>query len=183
MAIEIEKIEEARVGSVFANADPQALFFESVTSNKVDKLIPALILAKKEMGSRISTDSRNPHFKNEYTSLESLLEKISGPLTNNGLFLVQQPTGHHLINTIYHTSGQFIQSKYKLMAEKQTPQGVGSAITYARRYSISALFMLASDPKLDDDAETAEGRGINVPPKSGRGASLSIAGGKTGTDF
>ena len=72
------------------------------------------------------------------------------------LGLMQVPTGNGLITILFHTkSGNYIESYYKLILDKQTPQGVGSALTYAKRQVLQALYGLSAGPEEDDDAEGA----------------------------
>ena len=102
-------------------------------------------------------DSKNPHFQNKYASLTSIIESIKGPLADNGLSFVQcivtegEKTG--VQTTLFHSSGQFISSSFNLLIEKQNMQGLGSAITYGKRYGLSAMLGIVSDE--DDDGESA----------------------------
>jgi len=98
----------------------------------------------------------NPHFKNRYADLAAVLDAIRKPLADNGLSVTQtteiRDGGFVLVTTLRHSSGQWLASEYPLpMAAK--PQELGSALTYARRYSLSAIACIAADE--DDDAEGA----------------------------
>ena len=102
----------------------------------------------------------NPHFKNKYADLASVLDAIRKPLADNGLSVTQtteiREGGFVLVTTLRHASGQWIGSEYPLpMGAK--PQELGSALTYARRYSLSAIACIAADD--DDDAEAAQAGG------------------------
>lgn len=102
----------------------------------------------------------NPHFKNKYADLASVLDAIRKPLAENGLSVTQtteiREGGFVLVTTLRHASGQWIGSEYPLpMGAK--PQELGSALTYARRYSLSAIACIAADD--DDDAEAAQAGG------------------------
>ena len=146
----------------FSDLSPLDLQFRR--SEKTEKLFAALIKVKQDIGTEIVVhDSVNPHFRNRFASLNACLELINPHLYENGLFLSQWPTGTHLINHLSHTSGQFVESAYKLNPVKNDPQGVGSAITYSRRYSICAIFSFSGGE--DDDGEMAQGES---PPKSAR---------------
>jgi hypothetical protein len=101
-------------------------------------------------------DSRNPHFKNRYASLEAVIETVRSPMNECGLAFMQAPgrvvNGALEVSTMlmHYPSGQWIRSTMSLPLAKQDPQGVGSAITYGCRYALMASLGL---PALDDDAE------------------------------
>lgn len=114
-------------------------------------------LAKAQAGMKAATYNRtNPHFKNKYADLASVLEAIRKPLADHALSITQttemRDSGFALVTTLRHASGQWIASEYPLPATA-TPQQLGSALTYARRYSLSAIACIAADE--DDDAEGA----------------------------
>ena len=117
----------------------------------------AAALAKAQAGMQAAKfDKTNPHFKNKYASLAAVIDAIRKPLADNGLSYTQateiREGGFVLVTTLRHASGQWIASEYPLpMAAK--PQELGSALTYARRYSLSAIACIAADE--DDDAEGA----------------------------
>lgn len=124
-------------------------------SEQLDKLIPALIKAQGEL-EHAKKDSSNPHFKSKYADLATVLDTCKPALQANGFAITHQrestESGEYLITTLWHNSGQFLSSRSKLMPTKADPQGFGSAITYLRRYDLSALIGLASD---DDDGNAA----------------------------
>lgn len=103
---------------------------------------------------KVTKDAVNPHFKNRYASLSQIIESIQKPLNESGLAIIQLPTGdHELETTLIHTSGEFITETYKMIPQRNDPQGLGSAITYQRRYALGAILCLNIDD--DDDAEKA----------------------------
>ncbi len=118
-------------------------------------------LAKAQAGMQAAKfDKTNPHFKNKYASLAAVIDAIRTPLAENGLSYTQateiREGGFVLVTTLRHASGQWIGSEYPLpMGAK--PQELGSALTYARRYSLSAIACIAADE--DDDAEGARTNG------------------------
>jgi hypothetical protein len=124
-------------------------------SEKLDLLLPALIKVQGEM-EHAKKDSTNPHFKSKYADLATVLDTCKPLLKENGLAITHQrestEDGEYLITTLWHASGQFLSSRSKLSPTKADPQGFGSAVTYARRYDLSALIGLASD---DDDGNAA----------------------------
>ena len=110
-------------------------------------------------------NATNPHFKNRYADLSGILDAVKPNLKKNGLAVVQgvEAEGNQVkIQTrIIHISGEWIESELTLQAAGTDPQKIGSAITYGRRYSISAILNIAADD--DDDGE--ENRPKN-PPQS-----------------
>ena len=106
----------------------------------------------------VKKDATNPFYKSKYASLDTIWETIRKPLSENGLAITQtmgiyDTTNSVLTTTLYHTSGEWVSGELLLNPVKNDPQGLGSAITYARRYSRSAILGLVSDD--DDDANTA----------------------------
>jgi hypothetical protein len=98
----------------------------------------------------------NPHFKNRYADLAAVREAILQPLADNALSVTQTTELRDgffvLVTKLRHSSGQWVASEYPLPTNGK-PQEIGSAITYARRYSLSAILCIAADD--DDDGEAA----------------------------
>jgi ERF superfamily len=118
----------------------------------------AAALAKAQGGMENAAMNRtNPHFKSRYADLASVLDAIRKPLSENGLAITQsmeiREGGMVLRTVMIHTSGQWLASEYPLPATAR-PQEMGSAQTYARRYSLAALVCNSADE--DDDANGAE---------------------------
>lgn len=121
-----------------------------------------LIQAQQNMAPVIK-GAVNPHFKSKYADLSSILEIVKPALNNNNLFLFYSTEIiqgiDYLIAKIIHKNGEFIECKLPIKikneADKNDPQKYGSAITYAKRYSISALMALAEE---DDDGNNSAGR-------------------------
>jgi len=112
--------------------------------------------AKGDLKSNIEAKGKNPHFKSEYIELDSLLNKVNPICQKYGLGIMQFPTGTGLITNLFHAdSGEEITSYYELILEKKSAQGVGSALTYAKRQVIQAMFGLSAGPEEDDDGEGA----------------------------
>lgn len=124
-------------------------------SETIIKLSQALAKAQAEMGGAVK-ESNNPFFKSSYADLTSVIKAIKEPFANNGLAYVQFPiTGEHsmgVVTRIMHESGEWLESEYLLPLTKNDPQAAGSAITYARRYSLQSM---AGIPAVDDDGEMA----------------------------
>ena len=133
----------------------------------MSELATALSLAQGEFEAA-SKDKTNPAFKSKYADLSSCLEAVRAGLIKHGLVVVQttRPEGEGgsvlLVTTLYHKSGQWISSELPIVADWNRPQAVGSAITYARRYSLCALLQISQE---DDDGEAAMGRPSQPPPR------------------
>lgn len=114
-------------------------------------------------------DANNPFFKSKYVPLENVVSVIDEAIANTGLSYTQETvyneSGLIVLDTIItHESGEYVVLGGAVVKPvKNDPQGVGSAITYARRYSLSTAFGIASDP--DDDGNEASG-GKSVTPKN-----------------
>jgi len=105
--------------------------------------------------------AENPHFKSKYSPLEEIISTIKPHLSKNGLSFFQSTTteGENICVTtlILHTSGEFIESEpLKLPMGKVTAQGAGSAVTYARRYSLCAALGIAAEDDDDGNAATEQ---------------------------
>lgn len=113
-----------------------------------------------------SKDKTNPHFGSKYADLASIMEACRGPLSENGLSFVQvlnnDDKGVLVVTRLMHVSGEFIESPCWLPVAQKTPQGYGSAITYARRYGFATLIGIASE--VDDDGNAANGSGKPPAP-------------------
>jgi len=116
----------------------------------------ALVKAQKAFGPALKS-STNPHFKSRYADLSACVEAVIDSLNNNGIALIQQnqpsPDGV-IIETIFlHESGESLNcGQLFVPANKHDAQGFGSALTYARRYSLMAACGIAPE---DDDGNTA----------------------------
>ena len=136
------------------------------TSEQIDKIAPALLAAQKEIGNA-SKDAKNPHFRNSYASLGSVIEAVKEPLNKHGIAIVQTLSegkeGLHLSSRLLHTSGQWIEDTAFSPISKNDPQGVGSAVTYLRRYSLAALLCITQE---DDDGNAASGGTTPSTPKA-----------------
>jgi hypothetical protein len=121
------------------------------------ELAKSLSKAQGEM-TNAPKDANNPHFKADYATLASIWDVIRKPLSNNGLSVIQLFTNEgeilFLETVLMHASGQLMTSKYPILPIQNTPQGYGSAITYARRYTLAAMLGIA--PEDDDGVEASK---------------------------
>ena len=120
-------------------------------STDIDKLAASLCKVQSELEGA-KKESTNPFFNSSYADLHTVIKSSFPLLSKNGLSVSQ---GNEMIQgavcvttTLMHNSGQWIRSKVKLPLEKANAQGVGSAITYGRRYGLSAIVGIA---QYDDD--------------------------------
>lgn len=121
----------------------------------------AAALAKAQAAIRgAEKDRTNPHFKQQYATLDSVWQACRKALTEHGLSVVQGVSGDGEIVTVttrlMHASGQWMQSALALKPVKNDPQAAGSAITYARRYALAGMVGVA--PTDDDDGNAGSGR-------------------------
>jgi len=122
------------------------------------QIAAAFVKAQSQFGVALK-NSRNPHLKTRYADLASCLEAVIDALNKNGIALMQHShavdSGISIETIFLHESGEELRSgTLWLPAPKQDPQGYGSALTYARRYSLmSAAGIAASD--IDDDGHAA----------------------------
>ncbi len=126
----------------------------------MENINKALLQAQKEMMGA-SKDAKNPFFKSKYATLNSVWAAAKEPLHNNGIVCLQPIDlldGQQVVKTVLiHESGESIESNCPIICAKQNdPQAMGSAITYARRYSLASILGMMTDE--DDDGEKAMAR-------------------------
>lgn len=122
----------------------------------MQKIASAFVKAKKEFSPALKCSS-NPHFKSKYADLAACIEAVDDALLNHGIAVVQETTEDQsgvTVETVFiHESGESLRcGKLHVPASKQDPQGYGSALTYARRYSLMAACGIAPE---DDDGNAA----------------------------
>lgn len=127
------------------------------------KIFAAFVAAQREFAPALKTAS-NPHFKTKYADLSACVEAVIDALHKNDIALMQptyeDATGVTVSTMFLHTSGESMDGgKLHVPASKQDPQGYGSALTYARRYSLMAACGIAPE---DDDGNAAS-RGKSAP--------------------
>lgn len=119
------------------------------------ELFAALALAQSEV-ENASKNAANPHFKSKYADLAEVLNTVRPVFSRNGLSVLQSTefdTGVVSVTTaISHASGGYVTSRASCVPAKSDAQGVGSATTYLRRYSLAAMAGVAQE---DDDGNAA----------------------------
>lgn len=134
-------------------------------SQEFDKIAPAFVKAQASFEDAIKNQV-NGHLKNNYADLSAVIDACKPALTENGIAILQttptaditDPDGRVnsviIITTLLHESGQWFRSSLKMPLTITTAQGVGSAITYGRRYALAAMCGVA---QVDDDANEVSG--------------------------
>jgi hypothetical protein len=151
------------------------------------KTLAEALLAVQKAAPKLEKDSKNPHFGNKYVSLDSLLGAVLPVLQANDILLSQEPIigmqGEAALRTsLTHVpSTEERASTMPLTLDKATPQGQGSAITYARRYSLASILGLITET--DDDGNAASGsRGAKKDPSEAELKKATWAIAKTGLE-
>ena len=123
-------------------------------SESISKIAIAICKAQAQMGAAIK-GAENPFFKSSYASLESVIEVVKPAFTANDLSYLQFPistdTSAGVTTRIMHSSGEWLESSF-LIPCKPDAHGMGSAITYSRRY---CLMSVAGIPTADDDGNSS----------------------------
>lgn len=144
-------------------------------SDQINELAAALAKAQGQIKGALK-DSNNPFFKTKYADLASVVEAIREAFAQNGLSYVQrtEPTEANEVRVetvLLHASGQWLSAGVlNIPVSKADAQGFGSALTYARRYGLSAATGVAPE---DDDGNAAAKAAPTVTPTAGAWEALS----------
>jgi hypothetical protein len=138
-------------------------------SDALDQLGAALAKAQAKL-KPASKDGTNPHFKSSYATLGSIWDAAREVLSPNGLSVIQSFEATEgdtvaITTTLLHTSGQFMGGTLTLRPTKADPQGLGSAITYGRRYALAAILGIVADEDDDGNAASAPSKQEPYNPK------------------
>ena len=126
-------------------------------SEDIKDLAAALAKAQAQI-KPASKDATNPHFKSRYADLPAVWDACRAPLSANGLSVVQLPADAGegrvgLTSILLHASGQYISETFSTKLQQDNAQGVGSALTYLRRYALASMVGIVADD--DDDGNAA----------------------------
>ena len=136
-------------------------------STSIGALAAALAKAQKHIKGALK-DSTNPFYKSSYADLASVQDAIRDPLSDNELAVVQGASSEAarvtVTTLIAHSSGEWISSSLSATAKDESPQSLGSCVSYLRRYGISSLVGVA---QVDDDGESAQHRPAQKYPVKG----------------
>lgn len=147
------------------------------TSETIDQIATALAVAQSKMKPAVK-DSTNPHFKSKYADLTSVWESCREGLTANHVATVQNVEtvdGRVLVTTrLIHKSGQWIEfGPLSVPMQKVDAHGVGSAVSYARRYALSAAVGVVTDDDDGNAAVSGEPAPANAPAMKGKLAAVT----------
>lgn len=125
----------------------------------------ALVAFQAEMPT-LPKDSTNPHFKSKFTSLDTIVERVTPVLTRHGLSWSTLPTIHEgqpaLRYRLAHAGGDALEDTMPLLLDRENSQGLGSALTYARRYAVCAVLNLVADEDDDGNAKSATPQDVDA---------------------
>lgn len=133
-------------------------------SKSITALATALSQAQGEM-KHADKNCTNPHFKSKYADIASINDASKAALTKYGLSVCQMASGEppfvKMVTILLHKSGEWLSGQLNLRSTNDTPQGMGSAITYARRYALAAVLNIAAEE--EDDGNAASVPGVQRP--------------------
>ena len=142
-------------------------------SEQINDIAAAMVEVQSQIGPA-AKGKKNPFFKSSYATLGDVWEACRDALHANGIAVIQGARvvdGKACMETkLIHTSGQWLSSLWEMMPAKEDPQSMGSAITYMRRYSLSAMVGILA---ADDDGNAASKKGAipgGVHPNDESGA-------------
>ena len=153
----MEAIQEP-IGDSVPQKEPQDRRSNEWKSPEIDKLAGALAKAQSEIKGALASNV-NPFFKSNYADLDTIIKSCFPQLTKNGLSIIQgndtcDQGSFYITTMLLHESGQWIKSRLKMpIGGKQDAQAVGATITYARRFSLSAMVGIA---QTDDDGNSIQ---------------------------
>lgn len=144
------------------------------SSETIAELAGALAAAQAEM-KNAKLNKVNPHFKSRYADLAEIRDTVTPALSRHGLAVVQgtETDGSAIVvvTRLIHKTGQWIESRFPIAYDK--PQTMGSAITYGRRYLLSAICAISADE--DDDANAANEKPVMPSVTGTPGASKAAS--------
>lgn len=117
--------------------------------------IYSALLKFQKLGISIKKGETNPHFKNKYADINEILSKVTKPLNDLGVVIIQRPTTEGLLTVLHHVESETSVEGLLEFVQKTDAQKLGSNITYNRRYSLVAMLGLEDE---DDDGNTASSK-------------------------
>lgn len=136
---------------------------ETIDSTQHTSIASALAAAQAEMGPAVKS-AENPHFRSKYADLASVMDACLPALNRHGIAVIQPLSesefGRSVVTRFIHSSGETLECPIPLIVGKNDMQGLGSAITYARRYGLMSLAGIAPE---DDDGNAAAASMRNAP--------------------
>lgn len=130
------------------------------SSESLKTLLPDLFKAKAKI-TTANKSSDNPYFKSKYADLNAIMDACETALKDNNIMLLQpvnsDERGSFVETVLLHTSGEWISSEMRLEFKENDMQKMGSAVSYARRYSLQSLLGMRVVDGEDDDGNKASG--------------------------
>ena len=164
------KEEQAKRDELYRDVPPGIGEIEAKTKKPLN-LYAAILKAQAEFET-VRKNGENPHFRSKYATLDEIWETIKKPFNKAGLIafctIDTTPDGGKELTTHVAEvkSGEEISCSFPILSTANTPQVVGSYMTYARRYTLSALLEIVTGDGLDDDGEAATTHGASAQPKN-----------------
>lgn len=114
------------------------------------------LLEFQKLGISIRKDKRNPHFKNDYASLNEVLEKVKGPLNAMGVIIIQTPIEGGLETRLVDIEDETYVNSFVPFINTPDMQKLGGAITYARRYALVSMLALEDEDNDGNDTHDTQ---------------------------
>lgn len=150
--------ETGEINAAGGPAVPESLGIEH--SAEIGKIAEALAGAQKRI-TRAAKDAENPHYKAAYTTLGAAIDACRVPLADANIAVIQSPYNARgnfgVVTMLIHASGQWLRCRSDVKPVRSDVQGMGSIISYLRRYQLMAMAGVASE---DDDGES-----VKAPPQ------------------
>lgn len=132
------------------------------------RLYRAILKAQAAIGT-VRKNGLNDHFKNRYATLDEVWEAVRKAVNEAGLIVfctIERQDGERVMAThlVEAASGEGISCAFPIPAAMNTPQAIGSTLTYARRYTLTALLEIVTGDGMDDDGNAASGVTAANPP-------------------
>jgi hypothetical protein len=144
--------------------------YEARRSDSIAALALALLMAQKNL-KPATKDTENPFFKSHYADLGACMDAVKEAYNAEDICIIQRPldtdgTTICIETMLLHTSGEYISGILRLKPTKADPQGLGSCLTYARRYALGAITGLVTEEDDDGNAASTPPPALGAPPKS-----------------
>lgn len=159
---------------------PETTAWLHIGADSIKKNLATSLAKAQAECQNVVMNKTNPHFRSRYADLAAVRDAIIPVFTKHGLSIVQTPNvneevGFHLETRLIHSSGEELVWRFPLPGDVSKMQSVGSAISYARRYTLSAIGAVASEE--DDDGNAAQAANGGGQPAGGGARGGAQAGG------
>lgn len=145
---------------------------------EIGKELAKALLGFQSESLDIKKSADNPFFKSKYAPLDEIIPAIREAMKKHGLAYIQVPQGSDEVETtiVHAESGQWISGTIKMTPKDASPQGHGSAITYARRYALVSMLGLNTEGDDDGNASSAPSKPVQRPfvPQTSPGKVVTV---------